>query len=439
MTGRRAGLFVVGVGARRGAPADEVLGLVRDTLREAGAAAGSVVAVATVAAKAHEPGVAAAAAALGVPLRTYPAAELARVPVPNPSAAAVAVGTPSVAEAAALAEGGELVVGKRKSGGQGRPGAVTCAIVRLADPSAPAPVPAARGAGGPGPDPRRERRRTGRTAPAASPPPQGECVTSPPALLIAADGALDDAGAEALLDFVEHLGSRHPGIPVAAGLVGDGRWPLATAVGELVSAGADRLAAVPLALAPDRRAEDALAAALDAVRGDRPGLAVTVSGAFGPGPALLALLERRLDEVLGGGARSPRDRAGVTVLLVGPGSADPQANAEVHRAARLLWEGRGYAGVETAFVSTAAPDVPAGLDRCERLGARRIVVLPYALFHGGPAERARLHAEGWAAAHPDTEVRCAEVTGPVDELVDLVVDRYREAVASPVPARAGRP
>ncbi|MHC5700387.1 cobalamin biosynthesis protein [Streptomyces tirandamycinicus] len=144
MTGRRAGRFVVGVGARRGAPADEVLGLVRDALREAGAAAGSVVAVATVAAKAHEPGVAAAAAALGVPLRTYPAAELARVPVPNPSAAAAAVGTPSVAEAAALAEGGELVVGKRKSGGQGRPGAVTCAIVRLADPSAPAPVPAAR-------------------------------------------------------------------------------------------------------------------------------------------------------------------------------------------------------------------------------------------------------------------------------------------------------
>ncbi|MFF7712092.1 cobalamin biosynthesis protein [Streptomyces sp. NPDC007988] len=140
MTGG-AGRFVVGVGARRGAPVDEVLGLVREALREAGAPAGSVVAVATVAAKAGEPGIVAAAAALGVPLRTYPAARLARVPVPNPSAAAAAVGTSSVAEAAALAGGGELVVGKRKSGGQGRPGAVTCAIVRLADSSTPGPVP----------------------------------------------------------------------------------------------------------------------------------------------------------------------------------------------------------------------------------------------------------------------------------------------------------
>ncbi|MFF4745335.1 cobalamin biosynthesis protein [Streptomyces sp. NPDC001268] len=140
MTGS-AGRFVVGVGARRGAPVDEVLGLVREALREAGAPAGSVVAVATVAAKAGEPGIVATAATLGVPLRTYPAARLARVPVPNPSAAAAAVGTSSVAEAAALADGGELVVGKRKSGGQGRPGAVTCAIVRLADSSTPGPVP----------------------------------------------------------------------------------------------------------------------------------------------------------------------------------------------------------------------------------------------------------------------------------------------------------
>ncbi|MFJ6944480.1 sirohydrochlorin chelatase [Streptomyces wuyuanensis] len=263
-------------------------------------------------------------------------------------------------------------------------------------------------------------------------------MTSPPALLIAADGVRHDAGAEALLDFVEHLGSRHPGIPVAAGLLGTGRWPLSEAVDELVATGADRLAAVALALVPDRRSEDDLSAALDAVRGDRPGLSVSLSRALGPDPALLALLERRLDEALGGRARSPRDRADVTVLLVAPGSADPQANAEVHRAARLLWEGRGYAGVETAFVSTAAPDVPTGLDRCVRLGARRIVVLPYALFDGGPVERAVLHAEGWAEAHPDTEVRCAEVVGVADELVDLVVDRYRETVVSSDPAPAGR-
>ncbi|MER6998394.1 CbiX/SirB N-terminal domain-containing protein [Streptomyces sp. NPDC000410] len=254
-------------------------------------------------------------------------------------------------------------------------------------------------------------------------------MTSPPALLIAAPGARHDAAAAAFRDFVGLLGSRHPDIPVAGGLVGADRWPLGEAVAELVAAGTERLAAVSLALVPDARAETAVAEALEAAGRDYPEVAVARGRALGAHPALLAVLERRLDEALGGTARTPRDRAEVTVLLVAPGSTDPQANAEVHRAARLLWEGRGYAGVETAFVSSAAPDVPTGLDRCVRLGARRIVVLPYVLFDGGPVDRARLHADGWAEAHPETAVRYADVIGPVEELADLVVERYREAVA----------
>ncbi|MEU9337564.1 precorrin-3B C(17)-methyltransferase [Streptomyces sp. NPDC048290] len=117
--------LVVGVGASRGAPVEEVVGLVGDALREAGLSARSVGGFATVDAKAAEPGIVAAAARFGVPLVAFPAARLAEIDVPNPSAAPLAaVGTPSVAEAAALAGGGELVVPKRKSA------RATCAVVR---------------------------------------------------------------------------------------------------------------------------------------------------------------------------------------------------------------------------------------------------------------------------------------------------------------------
>ncbi|MFF9020610.1 precorrin-3B C(17)-methyltransferase [Streptomyces eurythermus] len=117
--------LVVGVGASRGAPAEEVLALVEGALREAGLTARSVGELATVDAKAGEPGIVAAAERLGVPLVTYSAEELAGVEVPNPSAAPLAaVGTPSVAEAAALLRGGELLVPKRKSA------MATCAVVR---------------------------------------------------------------------------------------------------------------------------------------------------------------------------------------------------------------------------------------------------------------------------------------------------------------------
>ncbi|GHE10065.1 precorrin-3B C(17)-methyltransferase [Streptomyces alanosinicus] len=124
--------LVVGVGASKGAPQAEVLGLVEEALREAGLSVRSVAELATVDAKAAEPGIVAAAERLGVPLVTYSAEELAAVGVPNPSHAPLAaVGTPSVAEAAALVRGGELLVPKRKSErADGQPAMATCAVVR---------------------------------------------------------------------------------------------------------------------------------------------------------------------------------------------------------------------------------------------------------------------------------------------------------------------
>lgn len=253
-------------------------------------------------------------------------------------------------------------------------------------------------------------------------------MTTPPALLIAGHGTRDDAGAAAFRDFVQELARRNPELPVAGGFIELSPPPLGDAVTDLVDRGVKRFAAVPLMLVSAGHAKGDIPAALTREKERHPGISYTYGRPLGPHPSLLKVLDRRLDEALGGAARTPEDRADVTVLLVGRGSTDPDANAEVHKAARLLWEGRGYAGVETAFVSLAAPDVPSGLDRCVRLGAKRIVVLPYFLFTGILPDRVRQQTDGWAAAHPDTEVLSANVIGPEEELLDLVMERYREAV-----------
>ncbi|AIJ16593.1 sirohydrochlorin chelatase [Streptomyces violaceoruber] len=249
-------------------------------------------------------------------------------------------------------------------------------------------------------------------------------MTTPPALLIAGHGTRDEAGAEAFRDFVRELGRRHPELPVAGGFIELSPPPLGDAVAELVERGVRRFAAVPLMLVSAGHAKGDIPAALAREKERHPGITYTYGRPLGPHPGLLRVLERRLAEAV-----DPAwDPAEVTVLLVGRGSTDPDANAEVFKAARLLWEGRGYAGVETAFVSLAEPDVPGGLERCVRLGARRVVVLPYFLFTGILPDRVRHQTEEWAAAHPETEVRSADVIGPEPELLDLVWERYEEAV-----------
>ena len=120
--------LVAGIGSAAGVSAEEVSTLLDTALARAGLDRRSVALVATIDLKAHEAGI----VAVGLPMRTFPAAALAQVAVPNPSAVVEAeVGTPSVAEAAALlasGPGATLVVTKQRSA------MATVAIARRAAP-----------------------------------------------------------------------------------------------------------------------------------------------------------------------------------------------------------------------------------------------------------------------------------------------------------------
>ena len=120
--------LVAGVGSSTAAPPEEAAALLDAALVEAGLSRRSLGEVATLDRKAAEPAV----AALGPPVRAYPAERLAAQPVPHPSdVVARAVGTPSVSEAAALVAAGagaELVTPKRASA------SVTVALARRRRP-----------------------------------------------------------------------------------------------------------------------------------------------------------------------------------------------------------------------------------------------------------------------------------------------------------------
>lgn len=118
--------LVAGMGCNRDTPVEALRELLEATFADAGLAIGSLATIASVDAKADEPGLIDLAAQLGVPFRTYPAAELAEQDAPNPSdAVEAAVGTASVAEAAALSSGADLLVPKQRTS------QATCAIGRI--------------------------------------------------------------------------------------------------------------------------------------------------------------------------------------------------------------------------------------------------------------------------------------------------------------------
>ncbi len=251
-------------------------------------------------------------------------------------------------------------------------------------------------------------------------------VTRP--LLIVGHGTRDAAGVAGFAELVRLVAEQADAqVPVRGGFIELSPPPLREAVTELADLGATDLDVVPLVLVAAGHAKGDIPAALAREQQRRPGLRVRYGRPLGPHPILLELLDQRLGEVV-----SVSERALTTVVLVGRGSTDPDANAEHVKVARLLQEGRGLAGVEPAFISLAEPGVPAALERARRLGAERIVVLPYFLFDGVLPSRTREQALDWAGEHPKLDVRCADVIGPEPALAQLVIERAEEARAGDI-------
>lgn len=118
--------LVAGMGCNSGTDAEQLTGLLRDTLADAGLAVESLTAVTTIDLKAGELGLLKLVKDLGVPLVDFPREVLAEQDVPTPSAVVAGhVGSPSVAEASVLARGAELIVPKQRSTD------ATCALGRL--------------------------------------------------------------------------------------------------------------------------------------------------------------------------------------------------------------------------------------------------------------------------------------------------------------------
>ena len=288
---------------------------------------------------------------------------------------------------------------------------------------------------------------------------------TPPPLVLAGHGSRDEEGAAAFRALASRLKERlaPEGIEVAGGFIELSEPPLREAVAALASRGHRHLVAVPVVLSAASHAKGDIPASLARERARHPGVTWSYGRPLGPHPVLLGLLAERIATafpLLGADATSEAgEAAGVSgmtdsgradgadgaggvavadgaarpaILLAARGTTDPDANAEVCKIARLLWEGRDYDFAETAFVSLAEPGIPAGLERCRRLGARQIVVARYFLFPGVLPDRVEEQSRAYAAAHPELGVRVTDVLGDTGELAGLVTGRYREALAGDI-------
>ena len=244
-----------------------------------------------------------------------------------------------------------------------------------------------------------------------------------PALLVVGHGSRDPCGASEFHELIALARKRNPALAIEGGFIEFSRPPISQCVNRLAAGGARRIAAVPLMLLAAGHAKDDIPATLVREGIRHPEVGFSYGRALGIRPELLSLMDERVSAVV-----PEEEKEETAVLIVGRGSSDPDANSDLWKISRLFYEGRPYPMVDAAYVGMTPPDVPSGLDRLKKLGARKVSVFSYFLFTGILEERIREQSERFAAQNPGVAVSYAGYFGPDEIVADLVLERYREAV-----------
>ena len=221
-------------------------------------------------------------------------------------------------------------------------------------------------------------------------------------IMVCGHGSRNQNAAREFAQLAEGLRARHPGVPVEYGYLEFCNPVLHSGLDKLRDAGCKRILAVPGMLFAAGHAKNDIPSVLNAWAAMNPGISVEYGRELGVDLKMIRAAGERIAEALDA-AGGNVSRHETMLVTVGRGSSDPDANSNVSKVCRMLWEGMGFGWAETVYSGVTFPLVEPGLEHAARLGYKRIVVFPYFLFTGVLVKRIYSSTDDVAAMHPDIE------------------------------------
>ncbi len=198
-----------------------------------------------------------------------------------------------------------------------------------------------------------------------------------------------------------------------------------TGLDALREKGIRKVLAVPGMLFAAGHAKNDIPSVLNAYQTQNPELKISYARELGIDLKLIRAAGERVEDALqkaGDGV----SREDTLLVVVGRGASDPDANSNVAKVTRMLWEGLGLGWAETAYSGVTFPLVEPGLEHATRLGYKRIVVFPYFLFTGILVQRIYHYTDIVAAKHPEIEFIKASYLNDHPLVLDAFAERVEE-------------
>jgi sirohydrochlorin cobaltochelatase len=244
-------------------------------------------------------------------------------------------------------------------------------------------------------------------------------------LMICGHGSRDEGAVSEFNALAGHLKERLPDYDIESGFLEFASPVLRTGLDKLKDRGAERILCLPGMLFAAGHVKNDLPSEVNEFAAENTNIDVRYGRELAIDRRLLKAAAERIEEAEKN-AETDVAREDTLLMVVGRGTNDSDANSNVCKVARMLWEGMGFGWAEVSYSGVAYPLVDAGLSHAVKLGYKRIIVFPYFLFTGILVRRIYDWADDAQSANPDIEILKAGYLNDHPLLLETFADRVSE-------------
>ena len=165
-------------------------------------------------------------------------------------------------------------------------------------------------------------------------------MTKKTAVMICGHGSRDDAAIEEFNQLAGHLSKRLPDFDVESGFLEFATPVIRTGLDKLKDRGAERIVCVPGMLFAAGHVKNDLPSEVNNFGAENPDIEMIFARELAIDLKLLEAAKQRI-EAAEREAAPDVSRQDTLLMVVGRGTNDPDANSNVTKVARMLWEGMG--------------------------------------------------------------------------------------------------
>ncbi|NBI27922.1 sirohydrochlorin chelatase [Chengkuizengella marina] len=197
-----------------------------------------------------------------------------------------------------------------------------------------------------------------------------------------------------------------------------------------IKKGATKVVVIPIILLGAGHSKIHIPAAIDEAKEQYPKVQFVYGRPIGVHDLVIDILHERFQEVVELNEKEISEET--AVLIVGRGSSEPDANSDVYKISRLFWEKMKVKWVETAFIGVTFPTMDEGIERCIKLGAKNVIILPYFLFTGILIKRMEDMVKTYQHQYENLQFQLGEYFGFHSNLKEVLIERVNEALQDEV-------